>query len=492
MTNITRRDFIGALLASSALYATAGSSAFASEDAPKKPGKGPFDVAIIGAGMAGLSAARELMRSHKKVVVLEARDYVGGRAHSINNLMRFPVNIGAEWLQFITANISGGPGTNNPLFDTAFGNGGGVKRYGMIPDLALRDFYNSNGSGPVSPLIVAAAGLATAGFEDAVNEAGNPLNNPIDVPTTVPFADFHSGAWANLAAGALTAAHGPTLAALGCRDFYNLSQLGDPPVIPSTENWLIRTGLGNLVAGYGRGVPIKLKTPVKSVTWNGNGVQLTTEKSGTVQAKTVIVTVPTGVLASGGLAFNPGLDSDYTDAFEGLPMSQIEKVFMRFKKDVFGPDLVEHTMVIPIDPNSDSTRYVTAMRAKVWGQNVAEVLLGGNQDPTTNPTTAEIAAMGPQALIDFALSIVTKTFPSATSSMFVKGVTSTWITSPYSLGAYSYAPSGNVPMRAFLADNPIGGKIFFAGEATRTIAHSSVPGAYLSGIAAADAALPFL
>jgi hypothetical protein len=59
------------------------------------------------------------------------------------------------------------------------------------------------------------------------------------------------------------------------------------------------------------------------------------------------------------------------------------------------------------------SRYITATRAKVWGQNVAEVLLGSNEDPSTDPTTAQIAAMGPQALSDFALSIVRRIFPSA-------------------------------------------------------------------------------
>ena len=93
-------------------------------------------------------------------------------------------------------------------------------------------------------------------------------------------------------------------------------------------------------------------------------------------------------------------------------------------------------------------------------------------------------------MIDFALSVVAQAFPEATAQ-FVEGITSDWITGPYSQGAYSYAPAGHVPLRQFLS-TPLHKQIFFAGEAVALLSHSSVPGAYESGHRAAQKVLKAL
>jgi len=225
-------------------------------------------------------------------------------------------------------------------------------------------------------------------------------------------------------------------------------------------------------------VPLSLKTRVTGVTWGGsNGIQLATT-AGTVRAQAVIVTIPLGVLAAGTPTFNPLLPPAYVDAIHGLPMNHIERVFLRFKRNIFG-DVLPHTMITQLE----DTRSVPVVRAKVWGQNVAMIFLGSNEDPTTHPTTAELAHQGPQALIDFGLSVVEQAFPGATAQ-FAAGITSDWITGPYSQGSYTYAPAGHVPLRQVLS-TPLHQQIFFAGEAVALLSHSSVPGAYETGQTAA-------
>jgi monoamine oxidase len=435
--------------------------------------------------MAGLAAARALLAAGKRnIVVLEARTRVGGRTHSVNNFMRFPVDVGAEWFQFITPNITGGPGTNNPVFDIAFDAWRGVKRLGLTPDLVPRLFYQ--GSQPASLADSAEAASMYLRMVNAVNRQGQLGSR--DVPASQAVQRYAGQEWFDFGAGALTAAHGPTLQRLGCLDLYNLARLGELPSGPSVENWLIRSGLGNFVATFANGVPLSLSTPVTSVTWGGrNEIQLATS-AGTVKARAVIVTVPVSVLAAGRPAFHPSLPRAYADAIRGLPASHIEKVYLRFKRDIFGDvlDVPPHTNITQLA----DTRSVTLVRARVWGQNVAEVLLGANEDPQTNPTTAELARRGPRALIDFGLSVVEKTFPGATAQ-FAAGVTSDWIIGRYSRGAYSYAPAGNVPLRRFLS-TPLNEQIFFAGEAVAVLPHSSVPGAYETGRTAAQGVLRVL
>jgi monoamine oxidase len=491
-TAFSRRDFIKAVLASSALYAVGGGSrswaAVAKGLGPIPPGNGPFDVAIIGAGTAGLSAAQALLAAGRtNIVVLEARDRLGGRTHSVNDFMKYPVDLGAEWFHFITPNITGGPGTNNPVFDLAFNDGQGVKPLGLFPDFALRAFYQGSQPASIEDSIVPAAIIV--GVEEFIRERGElTAQHPgqhLDVPASQAAQRFAGQPWFDLAVGLETAQHGPTLEDLGCLDLSNLLRLGLAASGPNDENWLIRSGLGNFVATLANGVPLSLNTPVTAVTWGGNkGIQLATP-AGTVQAQAVIVTIPTGVLAAGTPTFNPLLPSDYIDAIQGLPMNHIEKVFLRFKRNIF-KGVPPHTMITQLA----DTRSVPVVRARVWGKNVAMIFLGSNEDPTTHPTTAELAQQGPQALIDFGLSVVAQAFPEATAQ-FVEGITSDWITGPYSQGAYSYAPAGNVPLRQFLS-TPLHKQIFFAGEAVALLSHSSVPGAYKSGQTAAQKVLKAL
>jgi hypothetical protein len=118
MAHLSRRDFIKAVLASSALYAVGSSSSgwdVSAEGAgPISPGSGPFDVAIIGAGSAGIGAAQILKQARKKFVVLEARDRIGGR--TFTDTTSFPGiawDLGAQWFHQVTPKIGGRPDQTN-------------------------------------------------------------------------------------------------------------------------------------------------------------------------------------------------------------------------------------------------------------------------------------------------------------------------------------------------------------------------------------------
>jgi hypothetical protein len=121
---ITRRDFVRSALASSALFGLGcGSGSNYTPPTPPPSACGSLDCAIVGAGIGGLSAANTLMAAGKNVLVLEARNRVGGRALSDNSFAT-PVDLGAEWFSFVTPKSGGSPGqTNNALFDLAASRG---------------------------------------------------------------------------------------------------------------------------------------------------------------------------------------------------------------------------------------------------------------------------------------------------------------------------------------------------------------------------------
>jgi monoamine oxidase len=465
---ITRRDFVRGALASSALFGLGcGSGSNYTPPTPPPSACGSLDCAIVGAGIGGLSAANALMAAGKNVLVLEARNRVGGRALSDNSFAT-PVDLGAEWFSFVTPKSGGSPGqTNNALFDIAASRG-----LQVFADTYPRVFYDI--TPPPKPLLPSDPDVidATATVASMLALISSAATSGADISAAAATASLATEKWYKLGAGIIGGEDGADLSSLSVLDLFNLTQLGLPLTVPSADNRLIPSGMGNFIATFASGIPVRLSTPVSSISWdNPCGVQLTTS-AGVVNASTAIVTVPLGVLASEALTFNPALPSPHQDAISGLPMGAVEKIALQFNKDVFNVGTI-NTLATPlVDKVKNSF-----VQAQLWGKNVGICMVGGN-------LARDLDAIGGSALIDYALATMESMFGSAVSGAFVKGNNSSWLNDPYSRGAYTYATPGAVPLRTALA-TPVANQIFFAGEALSILKHSSLPGAYDTGQAAA-------
>lgn len=465
---ISRRDFVRAMLASSALYAIGcGSGSNYTPPTPPPAACGSLDVAIVGAGIAGLSAANALMAAGKTVLVLEARSRVGGRALSDNSFAT-PVDLGAEWFRFVTPKSGGSYGeTNNALFDIALSRG-----LQVFPDTYPRVFYDvaapPHALPPDDPNVIAATGTLDS-MLTLINAAAT---SGSDTSAAEATASLATNSWYKFGAAIISDLHGVDLSALSVLDLFNLTQLGLPITVATNQNQLLPGGMGNFISSFANGVPVELNTPVSSISWdNPCGVQLTTP-GGVVSATAAIVTVPTGVLASGQLSFSPALPPEHQDAINGLPMGVMEKIALQFSKDVFNVGEM-NTLATPLlDKNNNSF-----VQAQLWGKNVGICIVGSD-------LAKSLDATGGNAPIDYALATMESMFGSSVSGAFVKGNNSGWLSDPYSLGAFTYAMPGGTPLRNTLA-TPIGNQIFFAGEALSALKHGTLPGAYDSGQAAA-------
>jgi monoamine oxidase len=462
------------------LVETTRSSSSSSSSSTSSPGAGPFDVAVIGAGISGMAAARALVNAGRRVVVLEARDRVGGRAFSDTRALGFPVDLGAEWFINVTPLDDDPTRTHNPLFDIAWANPSLAPL--LQPDLGDRAFYQ--GSTRLSALDAADAITTVGAVLGAVETAGSLTRlDPATYPDQ-PFAQACQEAglvgqpFFSLAQGVLIAEHGPDFATGSCLDASLTNEYGLPLSVPSTDNWLIGSGLGAFIATFATGLPISLSTPVTAIDYGGSGVKLTTP-SGTVEARAVIVTIPMGVLASGTPSFSPALPDPYASTIQRLRMNLDEKIWLGFSENVFG-DTVDNTLATPyvdtINTSPAQIRYV--------GQNLAMVLVN-------NGLASQLAGQGQDAMIQYALhDVVDVMFPGA-AAKFTGGVASSWTYDPYSRGAFTGAMVGAVPLRTALS-TPLANRVFFAGEAASLVQHSSLPGAYGSGQQAAAAALAAL
>lgn len=484
---MTRREFVRAAAASAALYGIGCGNGGGSS------GGGPFDVAVIGAGPAGIGAARALAASGRSFVVLEARARVGGRAHTDDHAFPgFSVDMGGGWFQQVVAT---GPGTTfNPLYDLAIASGR-AQELGIAPDPQTIRLY----AGPrtlatpeqlLEPLATYAAqfgailGLGASSGCDATScdpssfadVSAAEASRLVGVTPTTPWYDF--------AATSLVNSNGAPLERLSALDQWLLECVEAPDGAP--DHYVVRTGMGNFIRSLLGEIPVRLGTPVTAIDWGAGGVRLTTP-AGTVRASSVIVTVPMGVLASGQIAFSPQLPDPYLATFDQLQMGVVEKLWLHFSQRVFDVSGDVNAYAQIVRPTGTPANVVF----NFFGADVAVCIVGG-------PVALDLHREGRDAMVAFAKESAAEIFGPTPSGVEVRAVTSSWYTEEYSRGSYTYAVPGGVGARltlasADLARELLGSRVFFAGEAAAPLSmHGSLHGAFVSGERAAALALAAL
>ncbi len=395
-----------------------------------KEGARADGVVVIGAGVAGLAAARSLRQEGVPVTVLEAGSRVGGRAWTTRSaLLDGPFDEGAEWLHAAERNpLAHLARQRGEPVEEAFG--GRARRVFVDGRAALPDeeaAFDQTWEG----LDARAEPLLVPGRPDV------PLGQALD-PDDPWSATV--GAWE----GAIIAAADADR--LSLRDWH-LNRL-------EGQNLRVPGGLGALVLRL-LGGDVELETPALAVRWAEPwGVTVETTR-GTLRAGHCIVTVSTGVLAAGAIRFDPALPATVQEAVHGLPMGLLSKVALRAAgADRLG--LPNDCLVINrIEPGQPAA----SLNCWSWGGDRAVAFVGGQ-------AAWDLAAAEPGAGGAFARDLVRRAFGTRADRAFRPGAVETgWGTDPLFLGAYAYAPPGCSGMRAVLAE-PLGdGRLLFAGEA---------------------------
>jgi monoamine oxidase len=401
------------------------------------------DVAIVGAGAAGLAAAKELRKAGKSFVVLEARARIGGRAYT-DATLGAPFDAGAQYIHWAERNPWKGIADELkvPLEEDKPDGVPIIFRDGArMPDEERARRRN-----------------AFARIWQAL-EGG--------VSADRSFADAVKGASPEI----VGAAGGITQFALG-EDPERVS-VADYDQLWAGDDFLVPSGYGALVARYGADIPMRLSTPVSAIRWGGQGVALDTP-GGTLRAGAAIVTVPVGVLKAGGLRFSPDLPAATQGALDGLGMGAYTKIALK----------VARTRVEPLE-GTDYIEVVDggAVSFEFWpfGRDLCLVMLGGDH-------ARRLCQAGERVAIDFATERLAGMAGSRIRAAVMGGRLAAWWTDPFAHGSYSVARPGRVAARAALRQ-PIGGKLFFAGEATAGGGAMTVGGATLEGQRAARAVI---
>jgi monoamine oxidase len=241
---------------------------------------------------------------------------------------------------------------------------------------------------------------------------------------------------------------------------------------PTEENWRVRQGYGALMTAFATPFPILFGAPVRLIDRRGSRLRIITP-AGEVEAGAVIVTVSTGVLADGALAFDPPLPDKQTAA-GALPLGHVDKAFLK----IATPEALPIDALVYGRTDSADTGSYTL---RPMGHPVIEGFFGGD-------LAAGLEGEPEGAFCAFAIDEITNLLGSHLRRALTPIAESRWGRDPYAQGAYSHAKPGLAGMRAILAA-PVEGRIFFAGEACSPHAFSTAHGAFETGVAAAEATM---
>lgn len=436
---LTRRDLL------------AGTAAFAALPfAPARSASGDFDVVIVGAGAAGIAAARHVAASGRSHVVLEAASRPGGRIASARHASGAVYDLGA--------NRFPAP-TRNPLVALArtdrlhtFDPPAGRRLY--VGDREARDGEYDD---------------FTASLRRALRTIGASAELGRDIAAARALPDV--GGWQqtiSFVLGPLTC--GKSLEEVSTVD---LAHLEDRP-----DDVMIREGTAALIAAAMKPLAVELNTAVERINLGGRGrVEVETSK-GRVTGRTVIVTASTNVLAADRIRFSPGLPKQVSEALNHLSLGTYERIVFALPDNPFRFRDNERV----IFKASDTRSLMFTMRA--GGTDLAYADVGGSFG-------RELVGSGERAMVDFITSELTGHFGSDEDIAIGKLAVSHWDKQPFIQGGISAAAPGAGASRHVLLE-PIAGRVFLAGEAAHETLWGTVAGAALSGERAAMAALKHL
>lgn len=398
-----------------------------------------IDVVVIGAGAAGIAATRRLRAAGVAVVMIEARDRLGGRAHTIAAAGDV-IDLGCEWLH---------SADRNPLVAVA-------RAHGFTVDEGEPQWGGHVGRNfPKREQTEYRA--ASEAFWDALEKAAQDGAPDRAAATFLP----SGGRWNALIQTISTYYNGTELENVSVVDLDRYEDSG--------VNWTIREGYGAMLVGMGKDLPVAFDCAASMIDHSGPRLKIETNR-GTIDARAVIVTAPTPLIAGGALAFRPALP-DKVAAAGHLPLGLADKIFFEIVGPWDAPDghvygTTDSVETISFDLRPRGRPFVSGFLGGAFARRLEREGEAAMETEARRQLSAMLGADVQKHL----------RFVAATR----------WDMDAFARGGYSHALPGHADDRAVLAA-PVDGRIFFAGEACSRHFFSTAHGAWETGIAAAEA-----
>ena len=419
-------------------------------------------VVVVGAGIAGLTAANALAHAGVPCVVVEARDRVGGRLHT-TNLAGHPVDMGGSWIHHPIG---------NPLRAFADQVGIGCRDGDPLPEMAAYDFGEGRRLSPaeVRTELSTLYEAFPAAIDRLQRELGPDASAAEGIGAFVDGADLSPAAARRARQGLRALIEGESadlperqsLRWMWNEFEYEGSFFGDLP----------NGGYRSLVQAMAGGTDVRLNFDVAEVAVEPDGVKVRSAAGPAEDGSHVVVTVPLGVLKDRRPQFSPALPPDRLAAIDRLGFGHFEKVVLTFDQAFWRAAGLPHLMLFPRDPD-ESTMWVIGLDAFGGGPTLACFIFHGVAGRMLDKTPGEAAS--------WVCGMLTEAIGTTCPEPTAVAVTA-WASDPYSLGAYSHIPPGAAPADADLLGEPLHGRVLFAGEHTQSARLVYTDGAMASGI----------
>ncbi|MFM8519580.1 MAG: flavin monoamine oxidase family protein, partial [Solirubrobacterales bacterium] len=316
---LTRRGLLGT--------AAAGTVALAvGFGIPKVQGTNRRRVVVVGAGMAGLGAARMLLDRGFEVRVIEARDRIGGRVHTVGRFGA-EIDLGASWIH---------DSRGNPLTEIA--KEAGLETVPTDYDrVALRRASGEAISGRALGRAASAwEGIRTELYRMSWREGNRPLG-----PTLRDMVDARVRAGVDRAALEWLCGVEVPLDWAADPGEISIVGFGEGTIYRGGPDLLIRGGAGQLISWLATGVAVKRGDPVREVSRSRRGVRVILASGEVLRADGCVVTVPLGVLKAGKVRFRPALPTGHRRAIRGLGFGLLDKTFLSYDSTWWDRDLTQ-------------------------------------------------------------------------------------------------------------------------------------------------------
>ena len=446
-----RRQFIKA-----ALYGSTAMAALApfSIGRARAQALADVEVVVIGAGIAGLGAAKSLAEQGAKVVILEAKPHIGGRLFT-DFSMGAPFEYGAGWIH--------GPSEDNPTKQLA----NAVNAQTVVTDDDNLTVFSADGEEWDDEEV------------EELNEDWADALYKVDEELELHDPRSLSQALGDLVPGALRE-EGTVWAFSAYTEFSkgapieNLSAVyHDDDEAFDLPDVVVTTGYDKILGPLAEGLDIRLSTKVTAIEYGDDGVTVTTDQ-GDFEGDYAVCSLPLGVLKDGTVAFDPPLPGDYRENIEDIGFGSVTKIAFKFEQPFWDVETQYFGIM-----TEQKGRWNFWLNYRTFSpENIILGLSVGAYAPRADRMSdAEMQAD--------ALEVLRGVWGDAVGEP-TQMLTTHWSTDPDALGAYAFPTPGCRPSQFDDLAEPVEDVLLLCGEHTIFDYAGTTHGAYMSGLRAAE------
>jgi monoamine oxidase len=449
-----------------------------SSEALKPENLRDLKVLVIGAGASGLAAAQTLLSKGCSVTVLEARDRIGGRIHTIEQGGN-KLDLGAQWIHGIGPNAGDHPrweGKLNPIYQLVLDNG--IKTVptweGDLPE-KVGLYWSKHPGKRVDNKV----------FEDYVNRLDDHFDERVpssskDTSVQDIFEDFDYGSTPDIKQ-VYDAVVSHTYSQFDGADLPDISAKYFDSVLKwEGQEHIFPDGYKQVIDVLSKGVEIQLNKVVATIDYSQEKVYVETTDGNLYTADKVIVTVPLGILKEGSIQFIPKLSKDKQGAINRLGMGLMDKIWLEFPEAFWKNDKESDWICYASD--TPGVWVDTLNFHKFTGKPLIVMYNVGQ-------AAIEMSYLSDEEVLETAMKAIRNWYPDAPDC--VNYVRTNWGKDPYAKGSFPYVKIGASveDFDLYREFDSTDSKVFFAGDGTVCGMIGCVHAAYISGVDAANSAM---